>query len=256
MQAAQPVRDSSTQLPVRPRALQNGGPQPTESIHARVEPQRILRLLEYLIAPGQSNDEGLRRSLVGRAEFPWGTLTATIVDSLDARQEDLLQLARRQPGVWIANPDAMRGGVTSPVTLRRDTQPVARRSHMDTPPAPLDLGTSVPRSVLDLAHAITNLGGYKLAYTLALALDNIAIELAETNEPEKFLTGDACNELAQAFMQQIPPDWAGDAAEAVAPEPDDEERARARERVRAAQEGSQPTAAPWVDPTTRGVTKL
>lgn len=189
----------------------------------QTQPLRILRLIEYLITPGENVDLTLRRSLVGRMDFSWGTLTGTIVDSCDDRQEDLLQLARRQPGVWLANELMMReqdqgGRVRLPPGGRAPENPPGRGESGVAPrpgplrqeremPEPPDLGPRVPREDERLAAEITKLGGYVLAYTLALALQTISEELADNMEPLKFLTQSEALALANALMQQIPQDW-------------------------------------------------
>lgn len=219
------------------------GPRPAPA------PVRILRLLEYLIAPGQTADETLRRSLVGTLEMGWGRLTATIVDSCDARQEDLLTLARKQPGVWM-NKEPLPPGV---VTYEEGTQKVlaqfeedhrrrqdppavdwcvvpldpqvpvlnipqeARMNPPDTGPAYSVEEAALAADILACGHRAMADGGYKLCYTLALALQTIAEELAMTMEPERFLTREQALALANALMQQIPAEWVGEQPDAQAP---------------------------------------
>lgn len=189
----------------------------------RVEtPLRVLRLIEYLFTPGETSpDAVLRRSLVGRMDLPWGSITATIVDTLDTRQEDLLTLARRQPGVWLANPEAMdhadRRGL--PQTTRDILNRFGRGSPMadtpDAPPPPALPDTGPPFSAQEqrIAGLIFNAGGSKLCYTLALALQTLAEELQANMEPGKFLTQEEALALANALMQEIPEDWQGDSVQ-------------------------------------------
>lgn len=220
----------------------------------RAEPQRVLRLIQYLIYPGQSGDETLRRSLVGRMELGWGSITATIVDSCDDRQEDLLRLAARQPGVWLGNA-AVSDSVDHPyktawagitprpvasgpmVTLHK--HPGTRMgTHMNVP----DTGPIYTIEEQDLAAAIANAvvrahaAPYALLYTLALALQTISEELKGNTEPEKFLSPEACLSLANALMNEIPVDWQNAEGEAPAPTTpgslaDETEQAR-REEIR------------------------
>jgi hypothetical protein len=199
---------------------------------------RVLRLIEYLIKPGENADITLRRSLVGRMDMIWGTLTGTIVDSLDDRQEDLLRLARRQPGVWVSNSAAMEQAdqqdkgrklvpyheAIGPVLQEferlhqqststvfnpfADAAKERERKSMDMP----QTGPAFTADDAAIAKNIVRLWGLKLAHTFALALSQIAPELEANMEPEKFITSEECLRLANALMQLIPADWAGDAA--------------------------------------------
>jgi len=206
-----------------------------------VEPQliRVLRLIEYLIKPGENADITLRRSLVGRMDMSWGTLTGTIVDSLDDRQEDLLRLARRQPGVWVSNTTAMEqadqqdkghGGMVPGSAHLIPSQyaqvgtvkfnPFAAAAH-ERERKSMDMPQTGPAFTADdaaIAKNIVRLWGLKLAHTFALALSQIAPELEANMEPEKFITSAECLRLANALMQLIPTEWAGDAP--LEPPPD------------------------------------
>ena len=107
---------------VRPPARYAPSPSPTSAGDVRTERAssgsggepaappvvRIIRLIEYVVTKGEAQDV-LRNSLVGTLPMGWGTLTGVIVDETTPRQEDLLNMARRQPGVWLANPGAMQG---------------------------------------------------------------------------------------------------------------------------------------------------
>lgn len=223
--------DVSQAVPTRT----SGVPRPVAS-QVRVEPQatRVLRLIEYLIAPGQNADEVLRKSLIGTLHFPWGQLTGTIVDSLDTNQADRLQLAKRQPGVWLGNSsielggfDSRRaswalenptGGLESGVAPRPGTFPLtpseqaAIQQHFERKPVETP-ETTEPFFTGDqamLAKALEEIGGLKLVYTLALALQGIADELDTNSEPGKFLTSKDALGLANALMHRIPDDWTGD----------------------------------------------
>lgn len=201
----------------------------------RLQATRVLRLIEYLIAPGQDATEVLRRSLVGTIPMAWGTITGTIVDSVDLNQEDRLRLAKLQPGVWIANERAMElGGFDSRRASRAPENPTGSResgvaprpgtllltvaeqaaiaAHFERKAMPTpDVG--MPFTILQGQHAqmLLEIGGFKLCYTLALALQGIAEELAGNSEPEKFLTSQEALQLATALLAQVPDDWTGDA---------------------------------------------
>lgn len=197
---------------------------------------RILRLIEYLVVPGKDVTWTLRNSLVGTLHFDWGQLTGTIVDSCDANQEDRLRLAKMQPGVWLGNEMTMRGrevkGIGSQPPLGAnalDARVVAyndQRSSLESEyhlirerlkeplmsPTPPDTGPAFTRDQEVMAQQIRATGeyfgaGYKLCYTLALALQSIAEELAANIEPEKFLTREEALSLANALMAQIPAEW-------------------------------------------------
>lgn len=179
---------------------------------------RILRLIEYLIDPGEDATDVLRRSLVGCMEFPWGTITGTIVDTADARQEDLLRLAKYQPGVWLAKrPDGTIPpeepvrrprspqfiSVGQPVLSVRPPADNAQEQQMTTPSVGIQYGPEAAR----LAQAIYQLGGPQLAHTLAMGLQAILEEIGGNSEPEKFLAPQQCLELATALMDLLPPEW-------------------------------------------------
>lgn len=216
-----PLPDAPSRLP-EPRTGSAGNAE----VRGPVEPLRILRLIEYLIHPGQDADATLRRSLVGRMEMPWGTITATIVDSVDSRQEDLLRLAHRQPGVWMANPEAMHEKTPPRDRVRIQTAAqwaaestfaaadLAEEEHryaMENPTPP-DTGPSFTPDQAKIAQTIVLGYGYRIANTIALALSAIAEEVAGNMEPEKFLTREECLQLANALIQQLPDDWTGEPA--------------------------------------------
>lgn len=249
---------------VLPAAMRSGGkPAPRSSLEQSQPAEKVYRLLEYVIRPGQNADEVLRRSLVGTLRFPWGTLTGTVVDGIDGRQEDLLSLARRMPGVWLGNQEAMQmkqdkkftySPIPSGTYLRNAEIPLGDKSEVRVPPTspPPDTGPAFTTADQDLALGILQLGdrgyvgGLKLCYTLALALQSIAEELAANQEPEKFLTYDEALALANALMQQIPEDWQpeaeGDAAPPPpAPEVEQADRQRARAAVSRIQDASKPS---------------
>lgn len=233
--------------------------------------QRILRVIEYLIKPDHNADDVLRNSLVGRMDFAWGSLTGVMVDSMDLRQEDLLGLARRQPGVWLANPNAMvlqaalsQGKVPNidPTNAKRlldvDTGPRPRPTMTQPlPPADLpdlttpDTGVSFDINDKRMAWELITIGGYQLAHTLALALGTIAEELESNADSERLLSKDQALRLANAIMFLIPDEWLTPEPPPTAPR--DQAQQSAIDRVR---DASRPTTTPWVDPTTPGVTKL
>lgn len=175
-----------------------------------VPPHTIYRLIEYVVNPGKDVTLTLRNSLVGRLTMDWGTLTGTIIDSLDAQQEDRLRMARMQPGVWMGNTEVMRHDQTrvreaatdrALVYSAQDYQQV-QDAKMTTSPYRL-----IEYVVAERAEQVVALLGLRVAHTLALALSGIAEELAQNSEPEKFLSRDECLGLAQALMNLIPEDW-------------------------------------------------
>lgn len=194
----------------------------------RLAPQaqvtRIVRLLEYLIAPGQDATDILRRSLVGTLQFPWGQLTGTIVDSVDLNQEDRLRVAKLQPGVWLARERALElqpqhptllpvigavGRVPDRQTiLLTDAEKAAIAAHYERKAMPTpDVGMPFTETQQKIAGAIADLGGYRLTYTLALALQGIAEELNASSEPEKFLSSQEALQLATALLDRVPSEW-------------------------------------------------
>lgn len=225
---------------VRPAAARGGRPQPDDTT--------VYRVVAYTPNPdGQAGlEETLRRGLVGKFDFIWGSIVATLVDSVDARQMDLLGLAKRQPGVWLGGPRddqarwkaevdatlpmnrlvALHGlsrAATDPHLREYATEELNRMSNVPPPPAPPQppparedpAATYVPDqgpafSVLEaqLAKLIVSQAGLRTAYTLALALQNYA-ELSdmETMEPGKVLDSSGCLSLANAIMQLIPAEW-------------------------------------------------
>lgn len=224
---------------------------------------RVYRLIEYVFTSPRQMEATLRRSLVGSIQMGDARITATIVDTIDAQQQDRLQLARRQPGVWLAKPDLMEEGGPrvrtdqgsstlpastthySPAFIAAPPAGVVRGHEMVTP----NVGPSYSRETQQLAEQIIGLGGYRLAHTLALALSSITQELDANAEPEKFLSGEEALQLATALMQLIPSDWKGDQIEEPPPPPpagmDDAQRQAARERAARVAEAAQPTAIPW-----------
>lgn len=226
---------------------------------------RIYRLIEYVIRRPQDVQIVLRNSLVGRLEMGWGALTGTIVDSLDSQQEDRLRMARMQPGVWLANPEAMAAQdhqaahIVQPLIAHRQAMGIEPRQVIfnptEYPMEPPDTGPAFTEAEAAFGKMIAETYGYRLCYTLALALSTIAPELGGNMEPEKFLTLEECLALANALMQEIPADWTPQADAALdaaipPPTPQDEElRNAARARVARVREGSKPTAIPWKDPT-------
>lgn len=186
---------------------------------------KVYRLLEYTVLPGHEEafEHGLRNSLVGRYGFAWGQIIATIVDSVDSRQADLIGLASRQPGVWLGGPGAAvpqgprRTLPYGTAAGRSFTQPHSRQAEeafrvaaqSPTPPT----GPAFDEHDTKLATAIVEIAGFAACYTLAMALNSFAAAVeGETMEPEKYLTAQECLSLANALLSVIPEDWQPDAA--------------------------------------------
>lgn len=192
------------------------------SRHQVEQATKIYRLLEYVVKPGKDLDAVLRNSLVGRIEFDWGSLTATIVDTLDPVQEDRLRMARMQPGVWLANRDAMQGTPRSvqersreagrPVIALSPAEQAAIHRHFEEKRmAPRievpDTGPTPTAEHIRWATGLLDLGGPALVYTLALGLQAIAEEVGASMEAEKFLSQADCLSLANALMGVLPTGW-------------------------------------------------
>lgn len=77
---------------------------------------------------------------------------------------------------------------------------------MELPPMP-STGPSFGEEEAKFAAFIAETYSLRLAHTLALALSQIAPELAANMEPLKFLSDQECLALANALMQRIPDDW-------------------------------------------------
>lgn len=184
----------------------------------------VYRLIEYRIHPGheEAARETLQRSLVGTLHTSWGELTGSIVDEVSERQEDVLRLMKRQPGVWLGNATlgggkrqpmpqaAQRGDVDATVRAASDQYSRLWREReraMMTPP------TSTQRVFLDVMRqlpmrdAATADESYRLLNTLALALQSIAPELDGNSEPLKWLSSREALQLAEALLQAIPDEW-------------------------------------------------
>ena len=222
---------------------------------------RILRLIEYVIKPGANADVILRNSLVGRLEMGWGTLTGTIIDSIDLQQEDRLRMAKMQPGIWLANPEAVAAqDPHAAITMRpllEYRNPLLQRTPDGTvsfvrettmsPPPPT--GPSFSRDHARFAQTIATVSGdnYALINTLALALQSIAQELGDGQQGQ-FITEQEALQLANALMQQLPADWQPEAEAPPGPvDPEalgveDPGRQAARARAARVAEASKPTA--------------
>lgn len=205
---------------------------------------RVLRLLEYVFEPGADVDAILRRSLVGRLNLGNVTLTATIVDDTSARQEDLLSMAHRQPGVWLANPERMQADTAAPPAapwpwVRTAVLQEFRTRMMPPPdpPPPPDTGLAFSAYERDLAESLIALLGNSLAHTIALALGSIAEELSGNSEPERFVTTAECLRFANAIMDGLPQAW-GAPVEAAVPPSAPQDTNPAIQRV---QDASRPT---------------
>jgi hypothetical protein len=194
----------------------------------------VIRLIEYQLHPGQDLGMVLRNSLVGTLEMAWGSLTGCIVDTLDPQQEDRLRVAKLQPGVWLANPEAMGRTREDPLRvpqpwMQLQTPHVGRSAFQESNLTPRTLAVRVapvadwpvdeikepvmmPRQPTDLAAqqiAQIEVDGPILAYTLALALQ----AFAPTLDDEEFdgrtlcLSASECLDLARALLAQVPLAW-------------------------------------------------
>lgn len=197
--------------------------------------QTVYRLIKY-VAQGPAGEawlhETLQRSLVGTIQVgpPGCAITGGVVDDVSSRQQDILGLIGRQPGVWLGNPTLNGRQVdrTLPITSPQDNpldlprtlftargvaeyhtaptgnifeQAAQERERMAEP-------REVSPEVSLLAAQITELGGYRLAYTLAMALQMFAEQVAVgTLEAEKHYTQNECLQLAQALLNTVPEDW-------------------------------------------------
>jgi hypothetical protein len=204
---------------------------------------RVIRVIEYLVNPGSERAfrDVLRRSLVGTEDFEWGSITAAVVDSVDSRQEDLLRLAKLQPGVWLGGPKIDGPGMAEvfermlqrppkpgagvvpppgmdvrPLSVQgaERVQELADRTVEELPPPaaeePPDVGRTPPAEMIGIAREWAQEFGYRFIHTISLALSAIAEELRANSEPNKFLTAEQCLDFAQALMNEIPDEWDGD----------------------------------------------
>lgn len=198
-----------------------------------VEPLRVLRLIEYLIADDANLGVVLRNSLVGTINMGWGSITATIVDDATDRQEDLLRLAKRQPGVWLANPEAMEARAARQALDARPGPPAALvaqlREHARSRAREIALpvqdvaadaadhyaklgatraagGDMDPDEIARLVQALTELLDDRTLYTVALALTSFAPALADTDEPDRVLAMADCEALGAALLARVPDD--------------------------------------------------
>jgi hypothetical protein len=208
-------------------------------------PLVVTRIIQYVAKAGHETalEETLKRSLVGKVDLGWGSITAAVVDDLSSRQEDILGILRRQPGVWlsgfrISDTEVRRGEQA----LREDREPgptyeqVSARvlqefeqEHQRSmaeppktapptpplevpPPAPgmtvPDQGPAFDDTDAALATGLITMGGYEFAYTIAMSLQSFvsAIE-AETMERPRYLAPDRCLRIASAILHYIPDDW-------------------------------------------------
>jgi len=190
------------------------------------EVQTTYRLIRYT-GSREWIEATLRRSLVGYMNLGEGMVTATIIDGVDRRQEDLLGMAGRQPGVWLSQDRqvvpgertekrhipmgwdldpvepvrwARPGGVTSPVPPEKETAPMPdpdKRSFSELPEA-IQAVRILNACDLD----------YRVGYTLAMALNQFATVVEdESMERDKYLSPQQCVGLARALLSVIPKDW-------------------------------------------------
>lgn len=195
-------------------------------------PLVVTRLVQYRCKPGHEAalDQTLRRSLVGRATFAWGEIISAIVDEVSPRQQDILGLAQRQPGVWLGGPEP---DPHPPRVADLVAKAIAVPRQYSSPPStlqnafggermtrPPDTGPAYTADQRWAATKILEILGYRGVYTLALALQNYA-ELAaqESMEPEKIYTREDCLALANALMNEVPEDWSPEAEEPPPPAP-------------------------------------
>jgi hypothetical protein len=182
----------------------------------------VLRLIEYLATPGQEAglEETLRRSLIGTLSLAWGTMTASIVDSVDVNQEDRLQLAKRQPGVWLGN--ATLGGKTrptrpeltpleSPLVSLSPSEVVAITKYFEKKEVPVP-PTELPELPVKALLLVAQLAALDLrvAYTLALGLQTMAEAGKDAMEADKLLSPKECLAWAEALLAAVPDDWTGE----------------------------------------------
>lgn len=213
-------------------------------------------------------EQTLQRALVGRVGFAWGEIIAAIVDDVSIRQQDILGLAKRQPGVWLGGPDKeqryplMRidfpdhGGLVEGADALREAvlrfgempgrdeahpgRPFLGKTGMTEPIVP-DQGPSYTEMDQKIASVIVQACGIKVAYTLSLALQ--ALAAANDNSDPLVLTSQEAYALANAIMQLIPREYVE--PEMPPPPPPTTERPPASEdvqaRIAAIQAASKPT---------------
>jgi len=193
------------------------------------EVQTVYRLVRYTGSKAWI-EATLRRSLVGYMDLGEGLVTATIVDSVDRRQEDLLGMAGRQPGVWrayedgrpeLAGFDSRRGLTGVPRTHRVGGRegslpsPVVRTSPVTPTKETAPVPTINPTAVM-ATELIDALGSFQGAYTVAMALNQFATVVEdESMERDKYWSPQQCLGVAQALLELIPKDWQPE------PEPDE-----------------------------------
>jgi hypothetical protein len=178
-------------------------------------PMVVTRIIQYVAKPGKDAALvlTLRQALVGRYEFDWGTITGTIVDTVHPRQEDLLGMANRQPGVWMGGPRDVGRSSYQETTMAEPPKTAPPTPPLEVPPpAPgmtvPDQGPAFDDTDAALATGLITMGGYEFAYTIAMSLQSFvsAIE-AETMERPRYLTPDRCLRIASAILHYIPDDW-------------------------------------------------
>jgi hypothetical protein len=225
----------------------------------------VTRIVQYACLPGYETqlEEILLKSLVGKVQLEWGTMTAAVVDDLSPRQQDILGLLGRQPGVWEARKiRPLDGNQPGPSPLQRAIDDAkAGRPRVSVPPTPAretpawfreeveaamtdrivpDTGPTF--SVLDqqLAKALVSLCGLQVAYTIAVALQSME---GVTDDDPKLLKSQECYALANAIIQLIPDEYLQETPPPAPSTPNpaaEAERQVARDRVAAIQAGSIP----------------
>lgn len=215
----------------------------------------VTRIIQYVCHdPEQvaAMELTLQRALVGRTGFAWGEIIAAIVDDVSPRQQDILSLARRQPGVWLGGPEKESrpwgqrqvdmGIVRYEEAPGREeidrSLPFIGKTGMDLP----NTGPEFTRLDDEMAKVLVQACGVKVAYTICLALQSLAA--AGDDADPLILRQSQCYALANAIMQYIPKDYVEPDLPPPPPPnaggPDDPGRDEARARVAAIQQASKP----------------
>lgn len=221
----------------------------------------VTRIIQYVCKPGQeaAMEQTLQRALVGRVGFAWGEITAAIVDDVSTRQQDILSLAKRQPGVWLGGPDKetryplMRMDVSRTGGAAAGDRVLQQVMQHMVPPmiggmggagmTLPDQGPEYSRMDDEMARVLVQACGVKVAYSLALALQTFAA--ANDNSDPLVIDQQACYALANAIMHYIPKEYVE--PELPPPPPPNDPAAQAvseevRARIAAIQAASKPTA--------------
>ena len=225
----------------------------------------VTRIIQYICTDPaqQANMElTLQRALVGRTGFAWGEIIAAIVDDISPRQQDILSLAKRQPGVWLGGPDMndryplqvlhVPSPGPAPATVWYEEAPGREEAHpgkpfigstgMDMPEMP-STGPEFSRMDAEMARVLLQACGVRVAYTFALALQSLAA--ASDDSDPLVLPAVECYALANAIMQLIPAEYVDPQ---LPPPPPPNETLRpsvpddVQQRIKAIQAASKPEA--------------